>query len=106
MSGRHLHDKTILHTPHNHNLPSYAEFVDLVKAFETFNHGMILKILERYGAHPKLRSAIFRMYQDFKVVLKIGKIEEKMSQTVGVRQGDCMALVLFIFTVMPFVETL
>ena len=106
MSGRHLHDKTILHTQHNHNLPSYAEFVDLVKAFETVNHGMMLKILERYGAPPKLRSAISRMYQDLKVVLKIGKIEEKMSQTVGVRQGDCMALVLFLFMVMAFVETL
>ena len=106
MSGRHLHDKTILHTRHNHNLPSYAEFVDLVKAFETVNHGMMLKILERYGAPPKLRSAISRMYQDLKVVLKIGKIEEKMSQTVGVRQGDCMALVLFLFMVMTFVEAL
>ena len=30
------------------------------------------------------------MYQDLKVVLKIGKIEEKMSQTVGVKQGNCM----------------
>ena len=46
------------------------------------------------------------MHQDLKVVLKIGKIEEKMSQTVGVRQGDCMAPVLFLFMVMAFVETL
>ena len=56
--------KTILHTQHNHNLPSYAAGFDLVKVFETVNHGMILKILERYGAPPKLRSAISRMYQD------------------------------------------
>ena len=106
MPGRHLHDKTILHTRHNNNLPSYAEFVDLVKAFETVNHGMMLKILERYDAPPKLRSAISRMYQDLKVVLKIGKIEENMSQTVGVGKGDCMAPVLFIFVVMAFYETL
>ena len=46
------------------------------------------------------------MYQDLKVVLKIGKIEEKMSQTVGVIQGDCMAPVLYIFMVMAFAETL
>ena len=63
--------KKILHTRHNHNLPSYAEFVDLVKAFDTFNQDMVLKILERYGAPPKLRSAISRMYQDLKVVLKL-----------------------------------
>ena len=81
-------NKTILHMRHNHNPPSYDEFFDLVKAFDIVNHGMMLKIPERYGAPPKMRSAISRMYQDLKVVLKIGKIEEKMSQTVGVRQGD------------------
>ena len=67
---------------------------------------MMLNILERYVAPPKLRSAISRMYQDLKVVLKIGKIEQKMSQTVGVRQDDCMAPVLFLFMVMALSETL
>ena len=81
-------------------------FVNLVKAFDTVNHFMMLKILERYGAHPKLRSAISRMYQDLKVVLNIGKIEDKMSQTVGVRQHDCMAPILFLFMVVAFAKTL
>ena len=63
--------KTILHTRHNYNLPSYAAFVDLEKAFDTVNNKMMLKVLERYGAPPKLRSAISRMFQDLKVVLKI-----------------------------------
>ena len=106
MSGRHLHDKTILHTLHNHNLPSYAAFVDLVKAFDTVNHDMMLKILERYGAPPKMRSAISRIYHDLKIFLKIGKIEKKLSQTVGLRQGDCMAPVLFQFLVMAIAKTL
>ena len=98
--------KTILHTRHNHNLPCYVAFVDLVKAFDTVNHAMMLNILERYGAPPKLRSDISRMYQDLKDVLTIGKIEEKIIQTVGVRQGDCMAPVLLLFMVMAFAETL
>ena len=46
------------------------------------------------------------MYQDLKVVLKIGKIEEKISQTVGVRQGDYISPVLFLFMVMTFAKTL
>ena len=54
--------KTLLHTQHNHNLPSYTAFVDLIKAFDTVNHDMMLKVLERYGAPLKLRSAISGMY--------------------------------------------
>ena len=66
----------------------------------------MLQILKKYGAPPKLCSSIARMYQDLKVVPKIGKTKETMSQTVGIIQGDCMAPVLFLFMVMAFAETL
>ena len=77
-----------------------------MKAFYTVNHDTILKILEGLGAPLKPRSAISRMYQDLKIVLKIGKLEEKMGQTVGERQGDYMDPVLFLFVVMAFAENL
>ena len=98
--------KILLHTRHNHNLPCYVAFVDLAKAFDTVNHIMMLKILERYGAPPQLCNVIKRMYQDLKVVLKIGSVKESMSQMVEVRQGNCMAPVLFLFMVMEFAESL
>ena len=98
--------KTLLHTRHNPNIPSYVTFVDIVKAFDTVNHDTMLKILERFGAPLKLRSAISRMYRDLKIVMKIGKAEENMGQTVGVRQGDCMDPVLFLLMVIAFLETL
>ena len=98
--------KTLLHTRHNHDFPNYVAFVDLVKAFDTVDHTLMLQILKKYGAPPNLRSSITRMYQELKVVLKIGKTKETMSQFVSVRQGDCMAPVLFLFMVMAFAETL
>ena len=87
--------KTALHARHKHNLPSYVAFVDLVKAFDTVSHSMMLKILERYGAPHKIRHTMARMYDDLKIVPKIGKAKTEMGKKVGVRQGDCMAPVIF-----------
>ena len=95
--------KTLLHTRHNHDLPTYVAFADLVKAFDTVDHTLMLQILKKYGAPPKLRSSVARMYQDLKVVLNIGKTEETISLTVVVRQGYCMTPVLFLSMVMAFV---
>ena len=67
---------------------------------------MILKILEQYGAPPKLRSAIARMYADLNIVLKTRKAKSEMGQNVGVRQGDCMAPIFYLFMIMAFSETL
>jgi hypothetical protein len=48
------------------------------------------------------------MYTDLKVVLilKIGKEKIEIIQSVGVRQGDNLALVLFLFLLTAFAELL
>ena len=94
--------KTALHAHHNHNLPTFVAFVDIVKAFNTVDHKLLMKVLERYGAPPKLKSEISRMYADLKIVLKLVKAKAEMNHTVGVIQGDCMAPVLFLFMIMAF----
>ena len=98
--------KTALHALHKHNLSTYVAFVDLIKAFDTLSHSMMLKILEQYGAPPNLRSAITWMYADLKIVLKIGNAKAEMGKKVGVIQGDCRVPVLFLFLIMAFEETL
>ena len=45
--------KTLLHTRHNHNLPTYVAFVELVKAVDTVDHTLMLQILKKYGAPPE-----------------------------------------------------
>ena len=61
-----------------------------------------MKVLEKYGAPPKFCSAVERTYTDLKVVLKIGKEMGEVLQSVGVRQGDNMAPVLFLFLMTAF----
>ena len=98
--------KTLLHTRRNHNLSTHVAFIDLVKAYDTANHKLLIKVLEKYGVPPKLCSIIKRLYTDLKVIFKIGKLKVEILQEVGVKQGDNMAPVLFLFLMSAFSEIL
>ncbi len=98
--------KTLLTMRKNHNLQSYVAFVNLVKAYDMANHELLLTLLEKYGAPPCFVLAVKQMYQNLVVVLKIKKEVQELHQSVGVRQGDNMAPVLFLFLVSAFAETL
>ena len=44
------------------------------------------------------------MYQDLVVIVKVGNEGRKIPQTVGVRQGDNLSSVLFLFMMPAFAE--
>ena len=62
--------------------------------------------MEIYRAPPIFLSAIHIMYEDLIVVLNIVKGIEEIIQEVGVRQGDTMAPVFFLFLMADFDENL
>jgi hypothetical protein len=62
--------------------------------------------MEQYGAPPQFVVAIERIYHNLIVVLKIEKKIVEIPQSAGVRQGNNMAPVLFLFLMSAFAETL
>ena len=80
--------------------------MDLIKAYDTANHSLLIEILEQYGAPPKLSSAIQQMYQNLIVLTRIGTEKKETSQIIGVRKGDNLSPVLFRFLSSAFVESL
>jgi hypothetical protein len=56
--------KTLLTMRKNHSLQSYVAFVDLIKAYDTASHILLLNLLEKHGAPPSFISAVERTYQD------------------------------------------
>jgi hypothetical protein len=89
--------KSILYLRQQHNQDTYVVFADLVKAYDTYNHELMLKILEQYGALTKFQDSIKRLYTNLKVIVKIGKETAEIDQEVGVRQGGNVSLVIFLF---------
>ena len=81
-------------------------FTDLVKAFNTSNHTLLIAITVKYGAPLRIRSAIKRMNDKKIVKIIIGKIDASIDFKVGFIQGDSMSPVLFLLLMMAFYETL
>ena len=98
--------KALLNARHNHDLASYVGFVDLVKAYDTANHKLLIDVLRRYAPPPKFATAIERIYHNNTCMLKIENKVAEIPQSVGVRQGDNMAPVLFLFIMTAFDQIL
>ena len=74
-----------------HNLPIWAVYVDLVKAFDIANHELLFKLLSKFGVPDQLVDVIRRLYHNTEIKIKVGKEERNIPYSVGVKQGDNMA---------------
>ncbi len=70
------------------------------------DHVLLIDILHKYGAPLKFATAIETIYRNHTCILKIENEITEILQTVGVRQGDNMAPLLFLFLMTAFAETL
>jgi hypothetical protein len=74
--------------------------------FDTADHSLLFAILKKYGIPDSLITIIEKMYKDSIVSFKIGMESRDIKYGIGVKQGDNMAPVLFIYLMNAFVETL
>ena len=71
--------------------------MDLVKAFDTVNHTLLLNILAKYGIQPWMIKTIKKMHLNCIIMLKLGKETCEIDHKLGVQQEDNMALILFLY---------
>lgn len=98
--------RSLLQLRRQHNQESWGLFVDLVKAFDTANHELLFKLLEKYGTPQPLIDVIRRLYANSSLNFSLGMLLREIPYSVGVQQGDNMAPVLFLFLIQAMSETL
>ena len=81
------------------NQDSFVLFVDIVKAFDSVNREMLWKILKKYGIPEKTIATIKKMYTNINIKISIEDAEFIFNSISGVKQGDNLAPVLFLFVV-------
>ena len=89
-----------------HGLNTWALYVDLVKAFDSVDRKLMLDILRRFGVPEHLIHLVHLLHKDVTVRMAVGKIEVEFGSSVGVKQGDTLAPILFLFVIQAAMETL
>ena len=91
----------------NNKQDSYVLFIDIVKAFDSVNREMLWQILSKYGLPDSLIiMGIQKMYKDIQVDLHQGAGLAEFISTSGVKQGDYLTPILFLFVMQAIFDSL
>ena len=96
----------VLRKRHEHDLETWALFIDLVKAFDTVPHAALWAVLRRYGMPDHFINIIIRLHDQAKLKMEIAGTDTMIDVTIGVRQGSCEGPVLFLFIMNAAMETM
>jgi len=98
--------KMALQKRKEHELDTWLLFIDLVKAFDTVPRSSLWKVLAKYGVPPHLVKVIAALNTDCTVKLDVDGEDIEIKYTIGVKQGDNLAPVLFLFYIQAAIDTL
>jgi hypothetical protein len=65
---------------------------------------MLWKILVKYGIPDTLISMIVKLYMNITINMNVGKTNVSFESTSGVKQGDNLAPVLFLFVIQAVID--
>jgi len=97
--------KMILKKRQEHGQESYVLFLDLVKAFDRVPRPLLWKVLLKYGIPPKTVRLITKLHTNISISFKIADTSKSLNNTIGVKQGDTLGPLLFIFYITAIIES-
>jgi len=79
-----------------HGCETWCLFLDLVKAFDRVPREMLWKVIEKFGAPPKLIAILKALHAAVKVEFEVDGVTHTIDSIIGVKQGDVLGPVLFV----------
>ena len=89
-----------------HGPGSYGVYVDLVMAFDTVNRTALWEVLRKFGIPSHYVTMLARLHAGAVINVKIGEEDMAVDNSIGVRQGACEGLILFLFIMQAALETM
>jgi hypothetical protein len=88
-----------------HGLETWVLFIDPVKAFDRVPRELLWKVLLRYGVPSKLVELLIALHKSVLVKFEVDGIIKTLLSIIGVKQGDLLGPILFIFFIAAIMET-
>ena len=89
--------KTAMKKRREHGLETWILFLDLVKAFDRVPREMLWMILEKFGVPLKLIRLLKSLHANVQVKFTVNEITKSIECIIGVKQGDILGPLLFLF---------
>ena len=89
-----------------HNLETWALFIDLVKAFDTVSREALFQVLRKFGFPDHFINIVIRLHTGATMKFSVGDTEASVPSKIGVRQGSCEGPTLFLFIMQAALETM
>jgi len=76
--------------------------LDLVKAFDRCDRALLWAVMERLGVPPTVLLVLKALHEEVVVKFDVDGVEQSLPSIIGVKQGDILGPVLFLFLVAGF----
>ena len=88
-----------------HGLETWILFIDLVKAFDRVPRELLWKILLKFGVPTKLVQLLKSLHANVNITFTVNHVTHTIDCIIGVKQGDILGPILFIFYIAAIMIT-
>ena len=94
--------KTTMRKLKESGLECWLLLLDLVKAFDRCDRALLWAAMEKLGVPPTVLSVLKALHAKVDVKFDVDGVEKNLESIIGVKQGDILGPVLFLFLVAAF----